>query len=448
VRLTLYPSDKGDCFLVESADGRRLLVDGGMRGSYTDHVAGELGRLAEQGQVLDLVCISHIDQDHISGILQLLDDHVAWKVHRYQLDEKNDRHRPPKVSPPPEISGIWHNAFGEQVGADPTRSEEALVAAGVLLAGSDDEALFRPAEDRRELATSVAEAIRVSRRLGPEQLGIEVNAGFDGPVRVPDGGPAPASDLGSMRITVIAPLEPQLEALRKEWDEWLQANEKALANIRRDAEEDESSFGLGAGGSIQPMIDQAAALATELGDINRVTVPNLASIMLLVEEGDSSMLLTGDGHASHALEGLTLAGKLTEERGIHVNVLKVQHHGSEYNLMPEFTRKVTADHYVFCADGEYANPDLRVLRAIIDSRLGDSTGADLDAVGTNPEVADPFTLWFNTGPDLVTDEKQVDHLQAVRMLADERAAQSNGRMTVRFRPTPGPDGFGWVVFES
>jgi hypothetical protein len=56
-----------------------------------------------------------------------------------------------------------------------------------------------------------------------------------------------------------------------------------------------------------------------------------------------------------------------------VDVLKVQHHGSEHNIHEEFMRRVTADHYIFCGDGFSANPDLIALEKLIDTRLADGT---------------------------------------------------------------------------
>lgn len=88
MKLTVFQSDKGDCLLVSSDAGREtfnMLVDGGMSDSYTWHVSPTLNEMREQrGEHLDLVCVSHIDQDHISGVLQLFDDILRWRVYDFQ----------------------------------------------------------------------------------------------------------------------------------------------------------------------------------------------------------------------------------------------------------------------------------------------------------------------------------------------------------------------------
>ncbi len=39
MKLRVFQSDKGDCLLITSSDGKNVLVDGGMASSYNEHVA-------------------------------------------------------------------------------------------------------------------------------------------------------------------------------------------------------------------------------------------------------------------------------------------------------------------------------------------------------------------------------------------------------------------------
>src|SRR6186997_2754011 len=84
MNLRVFQAGKGDCLLLTATDGTRVLVDGGVREDYRVHVAPALAKLREQDLDLDLVYVSHIDRDHISGVLQLMDDLVAWRVFDYQ----------------------------------------------------------------------------------------------------------------------------------------------------------------------------------------------------------------------------------------------------------------------------------------------------------------------------------------------------------------------------
>ena len=53
MKLTVFQSDKGDCLLITSQDGKHILADGGMRASYKAHVARVLIKLHEDGGSLD-----------------------------------------------------------------------------------------------------------------------------------------------------------------------------------------------------------------------------------------------------------------------------------------------------------------------------------------------------------------------------------------------------------
>src|SRR5262245_9229264 len=142
MHLTAFQSGKGDCLLLTNAAGTaRVLVDGGMPDAYNTHVAPALGQLRAKKRKIDLVYVSHIDEDHIGGILEMLDDEVAWRVHEHQIANDNPTHKAPTAPRPPEIKAIWHNAFHEQVGDNAGAVEDALAAAAPILSGADVERL-------------------------------------------------------------------------------------------------------------------------------------------------------------------------------------------------------------------------------------------------------------------------------------------------------------------
>ena len=86
MHLTAFQSGKGDCLLLSNTAGTtRILVDGGMPAAYSTHVAPALGKLRAAKKTLDLVYVSHIDQDHIGGVLQACSTtRSTWRVHEHQ----------------------------------------------------------------------------------------------------------------------------------------------------------------------------------------------------------------------------------------------------------------------------------------------------------------------------------------------------------------------------
>ncbi|WP_371543369.1 hypothetical protein OG266_05490 [Streptomyces sp. NBC_00554] len=88
IRFTMGPGEDGDCLLLEYGDDtfiRRILVDGGRSGTYPlvkPTLAGLDG-------LVDVLVVTHVDQDHILGVLALLED--------------ADR--------PVEFGDVWFNGF-------------------------------------------------------------------------------------------------------------------------------------------------------------------------------------------------------------------------------------------------------------------------------------------------------------------------------------------------
>jgi len=430
MKLTVFQSDKGDCLMVTSADGKhRLLADGGMRSSYRAHVAPKLNQLFRARQPLDLLYVSHIDQDHISGVLQMLDDLVAWRVHEYQLRHDNPGHRAPKFPRPPEVKKIWHNAFHESDLKNAGAIAGMLAAKAEIFAGMDVPRSLREAvEEHANLATSIREAIGVSRRIRPEQLNIALNPDYEGRLMLVLEDP-PELKLGSVRLSVVGPFEEDLKKLRSEWNDWLAKNQKALADIQQRAQRDAERLAESeASALVDPLVSRALGLlafeaqqlelAAQLGRREKVTTPNLASLMLLLEENGKTVLLTGDGHWEDILAGLDAAGAPDSSGKVHLDVLKVQHHGSEHNIHADFCDAVTASHYIFCGNGAHHNPDLDVLELIAERRFsGDSK---------------PFRFWFNSSSSASEEPANAAHMKKVEKLVAKLEAKSGGRLKSKF----------------
>jgi hypothetical protein len=80
------------------------------------------------------------------------------------------------------------------------------------------------------------------------------------------------------------------------------------------------------------------------------------------------MLLTGDARGDKILAGLELVKAMKKGGKLHVDLLKVPHHGSSNNLETNFFERITADHYVFSGDGEHGNPERESLEMLLDAR--------------------------------------------------------------------------------
>ena len=70
MKIEVFPSASGDCVLITSNDDKRLLADAGLPDAYRRLHRRAAGGAATQQKAIDVAYVSHIDRDHIGGVLQ------------------------------------------------------------------------------------------------------------------------------------------------------------------------------------------------------------------------------------------------------------------------------------------------------------------------------------------------------------------------------------------
>jgi hypothetical protein len=336
-KLRVVQAEFGDCLILEfgtAQDPHYVLVDGGPDGIYQRHLGPELRRIGQDGGALDLVVLSHVDNDHTVGLLDLLGE----------LEEQRGNNAPATIA----ASALWHNSFSRTIGSG-TNIEPRLRS---MLAAAGAAAQVMSATDAAVAGIGEGNSLRRKALT----LGFELNAAFPGDLISVDDAPAPVT-LANLSVRVVGPTRANLDELRREWEEWLDEHEAAL-------------------GSEDPVV---AANADR-------SVPNLSSIMLLAEADQKTLLLTGDGRSDHLLQGLRQARLLADDGSLHVDVLKVAHHGSDRNATKRFFRTVTADTYVLSANGKDGNPDLATLIWIVEAAKAQGRSIELVLTNETPSV--------------------------------------------------------------
>jgi beta-lactamase superfamily II metal-dependent hydrolase len=382
----------GDALLLHygTADAPRLIIiDGGPAGVFKSSLSPRLEEIRTRrgGRQLEvrMVIVSHIDDDHIAGVLDLT------KSLR-KLQAEGD-------ALPYDILTLWHNSFDDLIAKMSAKGQSAVKGAAASIAASFGDA-NRGGGSKKQLekdeppnvGRAVAASVNQGRELraNADALALNLNSGFDDLITFEGPGQSEISIGAGLEFTIIGPRKEQIDDLQKMWAAFLRkklaakrkgkgkkkAKAKAKAKGKSSAKKKAAPASLSepleagdfeAGIMSAADIEQASAAelegavsATELEAIAAEfvdeSVPNLSSIVILAKFGAHSMLLTGDARGDFVVESLKEA-KLLKNGTIHVDVLKVPHHGSERNMEESFFKTVTADHYVFSANGTYGNPD-------------------------------------------------------------------------------------------
>ena len=353
--LDLRRALKGDCFFLHFGSKKKpglMLIDGGPKTVYAKHLKPRIKQIrearklaAQEALPVDLLMISHVDDDHIQGILDLTKEEVTAV----------NQHQPRML----DVMSFWHNSFDsiidkgtEDIDNSIRKRFQSAVKGGQLTDADKEKIQARyveahQGEDVKKELESVSSSLMVLAsieqgyrlRSDAERLGYPRNPEFKGKLIVANEKARPVAS--GLKFTVVGPMQPEIEALRKKHQEWLES----LAEQGKTAEE-----------ALAAYVDKS--------------VPNLSSIVVMAEADGKRMLLTGDARGDKILKGLQFVGLLEagDKSKIEVDLLKVPHHGSANNLDNDFFQRIIAKHYVFSGDGEHGNPERESLEMLIAAR--------------------------------------------------------------------------------
>jgi hypothetical protein len=321
LRIEMLPAGHGDALLLEYGnpdDPHRILVDGGPATSY-EQVSARIAGLGPQARRFELLVMTHVDADHVEGVLKLLNDKA--------LDA--------------EFGDIWFNGYRH------LPKDELGPAQG-------------------EMLSAVI-----------EERGLAWNASFGGgTVEVDQAPPLRRVELaGGLRLTLLGPGRAELVRLRRAWEREIRragfvpgSIRDALVMLEQRKQLTPLDSYLGA-----PPLD-VARLASASSDLDG-SVTNASSISVLAEYGERKILLTGDATPPVLTGGVR---QLLQDRGLEelrLDAFKVPHHGSRNNLTSGLVRMLPSRHYLFSTDGKYfGHPDDAAVARVV---VGSPAGAEL-----------------------------------------------------------------------
>lgn len=334
--LKIVQAKFGDCLIVKFGDdqnAKHMLIDGGPGGVYRDYLKDELEQIKSSGGQLDLVILSHIDGDHIVGLLDLTEE----------LKENMADDAEPLI----DVKELWANTFSNTI----SKGNNLKNALQNMLNNVNNLSSTLPSGNLAVQSIRQGDILRRNALL----LDIPINGITDQDIISLDT-VKESVEMDNVKMNIIGPNEENLEKLREEWYEWIRKNEPNVLTTDREL----------------------------LSKIDR-SVPNLSSIMFLLEAEGNTILFTGDGRGDFILNGLEKAGLMDDNGTVHVDVFKAPHHGSIRNATRDFFNRVTADKYVISGDGRHDNPGFKTLSWIVE--CAHEQGREIELICTNKTEA-------------------------------------------------------------
>lgn len=302
--LRLLPARQGDAIWItwgNSDDRHKILIDLGTE-EVGRRIRQEILDMPKADRRFDLLVITHVDQDHIGGVLTCLAE--ADPIQGLTIGD------------------VWFNGYNH-LGVRPTPS--ALEPMG-------------PAQGER-----------FSTWLRHQNW----NAAFSGgPVqRLPNEGPPKHTLHDGLELTVLGPTPSRLRELEPKWRDEV---ELALAKGNLTT----TTPGLQRmGARAKPILEDRGDLQTLADTSTNVdhSEANGSSIALLLEYKGLSVVLSGDAFADDLVDGIDAAKGRDQ---LHVNAFKLPHHGSEKNVTRKLIERLHCDRWLFSSDGtRFKHPD-------------------------------------------------------------------------------------------
>lgn len=314
LKFEMLPAGHGDCLWIEYGEPvRRILIDGGPWYSYRA-LRSRIEALDESDRHFELLIVTHVDADHIEGVLRLLQEpHLGVT-----------------------FGDVWFNG---------TDQINAAIDEGDLL----DE---RQGEYLQALLT---------------KRGAQWNGAFDGKVIVvPEDGPLPSIPLeGDAFVTIVSPRAAELRSLGARWTDLIESEGFSTGDT------DKALAALATKDRLQPL-DALGDEAPEdqLGEADDPpgsdrSVANGSSIAIVLEHAGHRLLLAGDAFPD------VLEGSLRRLEGgapVALSLFKLPHHGSIRNMTDDVIEVVACDRFAISSNGSYfGHPHARAIDLLLNA---------------------------------------------------------------------------------
>ncbi|MGK3722924.1 MBL fold metallo-hydrolase [Priestia megaterium] len=345
IRIEVFKANRGDCMLVscEGETTTNILIDLGVEATYQDCVQKRLEELHNRGEHLDLLVLTHVDDDHIGGAKPFLEDN--------RLHGSSN-----KIS----VRDVWLNSYRH---LSHERTSEAI----------DQRA--RNSISRQIVLPSNTKETEITAEDGTTVAGMLYkyhypwNCAFNGQAVITRNKPVIINQ--EVKITVLTPTVEQITALEEVWLEELEEkfpeikfnNDKILDDAVFYASyylEDEVAF------DDKEPISRGSVEINEGKFSEDPSVINASSITFILEFLNKRILFLADSSPSTLLRQLqALYPEMSPEQPLYFDAVKVSHHGSKRNTCSEFMKHISSERFIFSASGRYGHPHMETVSRIL-----------------------------------------------------------------------------------
>lgn len=341
IQIKMFPAKDGDSFLIKAGSqlNSHILIDGGFSDTFRKFVKPELAEIASRNGKLGLVVVSHIDEDHIRGIIKLV--------------EINGSSSTPSII---EIENIWHNSIRAI-----TNYESNIDS----LAPKDKNIINRlnslnystPNQDGN---ISAKQGSALAKLLVQNSYHWNFGEGYQPICKEV----LPCFSLNAeISFQLLTPNQEILNLLKRHWEKELR-NRGFIGNISESVFDDGFEFLLSREKNIVKSELITATQNLEKAYIPDTSITNRSSISFVLQSEGKRILFLGDAWAEDVEQSLIDIYGAQEK--IVFDAIKISHHGSRSNTSVRLLELIDSPIFLISTMGKkHGHPDMPVLLEIV-----------------------------------------------------------------------------------
>ncbi|MBU5228002.1 hypothetical protein KQI36_15325 [Clostridium senegalense] len=354
--IEMFPAENGDAFLIRLDNNKNILIDMGYIDTYKTYIKDRLVELKNKHQCIDLLVITHIDEDHIQGAIEFLKD--------------NGNANNPQII---EIKEVWHNSYRHlQFNKDKVYNVSRFETKQLEEIKLNNSGISRSETNESNLISAAQGSTLAGYLYGLGYVNNKWNSSFnDEAVNLDRNNEI---ELDDIKIYILSPNTSKLNNLSKLWIEKLRkididfsisdeeifddAYEMYMKKLKPISDIDESMDI-----SYSPT-DFKMLINEELKQVKKdKSKSNGASISFILEYKDKKLLFLGDSHEDIIIDNLEKYKN--SGKSLDFNVVKVSHHGSIKNNF-NWIKMIRAKRYLISTNGEkHGHPNEEVIARIL-----------------------------------------------------------------------------------
>ena len=342
----MYPANEGDAFLVSFDSGStNIIIDMGLQKTYTDYIKPDLVDLKSHGQSVDLLVVTHVDNDHIVGAVNFIKENGA-------KDEII------------EVKEVWHNSYRHLQFSKQDKPLDQEEKSTLKQIGSQNRILTKQSglQDIK-----IEEGITLAGLL----YGYDYswNEKFDGKAVLKQRNVIEISS--DLTIRIISPNTKKLDVLAAKWKAILES-EKYNFTLNDDEIFDDAFEQYM---RMPEFFSETKDIARNEGKLSFDELVNLqgndrsstngSSIAFIMEYSGKKLLFLGDAHEDVIYD--ELASLKYTGYALDFEIVKVSHHGSNNNISNRLLELVSSKRFLISTNGRHSHPSLGAIAKIIAS---------------------------------------------------------------------------------